>query len=325
MNVIAIRSRGAGLALVLLAACATPPGRPQQLQPTQERRLDRVELHDTLPSFLTALRRKRTPIPEGPMEAWASYEQAEQRLLAAAGATGEDPGEQRLFKLAASTEAIIDAVQIFEEQGPGELEALAEQVATRMGSSPSLVVGFAVTRGDRALYSGTLDGNPLVVLNARHSQLAKAPARKTAFARELFRAVHRARIPDSPSLGPLASLVFREGACLLAARQLVPDAFEQHLLGVPEEQLEKLRGREGLIAQELLAAFDSARESEAARFFDPTVKDPLLPAGSGPFIADRLYQRLTAELGSADKPLRLTPDELARRARRILSKMAGAP
>lgn len=311
---------------LLFLACQTP--RMVRSTPGSaggpERR-DQVELHDTLPSFLASLRRKRTPIPAGPMSAWGAYEKAEQPLLAAAGALVPDPGDARLTKLASNPESVIELVQAFEERAPDELSALVDQVAEKTGAAPGLAVGFAVSRGDRTWYAGQLEGRPLVLLNARHPELAKPPARKTILARALFRSAHRTQVPDSASLGPLASLAFREGACLLAARQLVPDAFEQQTLGLSDEQLDKLRGREQLIAQEMLAGFDSARESEAARFFDPDVKDPLLPQGSGPFIADRIYQRLTAELSSADKPLQLTPDEFARRARRILATMSGAP
>ncbi len=84
------------------------------------------------------------------------------------------------------------------------------------------------------------------------------------------------------------------------------------------------RTRERLIASELLAAIDSASELEVARFFDPALKDPLVPRGAGPLIADRLYQRLAAELGSVTKPLGLSPQDFLVRVRKHVAAIAAA-
>ena len=130
--------------------------------------------------------------------------------------------------------------------------------------------------------------------------------------------------PDSPSLGPVARRLYREGATLLAVRQLVPRVFEEQLLGVDPGSLQHLRNRQALLAKELLAALDSRSDAEAERFFDPKVKDPLLPSGAGLFLADQLYQKLAGELGSTTRPLELDAGEFARRARKILLELSQA-
>ena len=112
------------------------------------------------------------------------------------------------------------------------------------------------------------------------------------------------------------------GAGLLAARQVVPSALEHQVLGVPEAQLSRLRSQRALIATEALAALESASEAELARFFDPELEDPLLPRGSGPFIADQIFQGLVLASGSAERPLWLPPAEFVPLARKRLTEIA---
>jgi hypothetical protein len=102
----------------------------------------------------------------------------------------------------------------------------------------------------------------------------------------------------------------------------MPRLLEEQLLGVDPGSLQRLRSREALLAKELLSALDSKNDAEAERFFDPKVKDPLLPSGSGLFLADQLYQKLAAELGSTTRPLELDPNEFSRRARKILLEVS---
>jgi hypothetical protein len=102
----------------------------------------------------------------------------------------------------------------------------------------------------------------------------------------------------------------------------VPRAFEFQLLGIEEKELAQLKKREALVAKELLASLDTNRSSESARFFDLTVKDPLIPAGAGVYLADRLFQRIAGELGSTTRPLSLSSSEFLRHARRHLIDIA---
>ena len=186
-----------------------------------------------------------------------------------------------------------------------------------------MTFAFCALRSGRLSFRGDLEGRPLVVVNARAPELAVPEVRQALLAKALFEELHRERQPDSASLGPVARRLYREGAALLAVRQLVPRALEGQLLGLDTATLSRLRARETLAAKELLAALDTSRPSETARFFDPAVKDPLLPPGSGLYLADRLFQRLSAELGSTIRPLNLSPAEFLTAARKHLALIAG--
>jgi hypothetical protein len=313
-----------GCACVSTPAAATrpPPPAPHLERPRDLR--ERVEVRDTLPTFIATVRRKLHATPEEIQFAWQQYENAEDELLQLSGARARDPNDAELRKLAVSADAVMQLVQGFDQSAPRELDALVDRMATGLGQVAPATVAFAVSRSPKPFFEGELEGKPLLLFNARAPELADPAERQALMARALARVLHRYLEPDSPSLPPLAARLWREGACALATRQLVPDAFEPQLLGISEDQLAKLRAREALSARELLAALDSVRDSELARFFDAKVKDPLVPRGAGPFLADRLFQRLAAELGSGVKPLQLPPGEFLTRARKHLSAMASA-
>ncbi|MBI3184302.1 MAG: hypothetical protein HYZ28_19385 [Myxococcales bacterium] len=281
-----------------------------------------LELIDTLPAFAASLRESVKDFPDGPMLAWQAYEREHSALLDAAGAREEDPGDHQLRKLCVGPEAVLSLLDGFEAKAPRELERLSADLSSKLGGVPRMAVAFAALRSERSFFRGLEDGKPLLVVNARKPELSRPEARQVLFARELFGQLHREREPDSASLSPLARRLFREGAALLAVRQLVPRAEEHLLLGVSEGSLPQLRARQALAAKELLAVLDSGRESESGRFFDPEVKDPLIPSGAGLYLADRLFQRLAGELGSALRPLKLSSAEFVPSARRHLLEMA---
>jgi hypothetical protein len=309
--------RAFAISAALAAACA-PVQRPDYMEPP--RTDERVQRIDTLPQFLSRI---RAELETGRVQdAWLAYDADNAKLLAAASASSDDPGNMKLIRLVASTDAVLDLVQAFEAAAPGELDALLQRMAQLFGAPPHVAVGFAVSIEPRSYFTGAFGGAPLLLLNGRHPDLADSPGRRAVMARELFRVFHHEREADSPSMGPLAIRLYREGAACFAARQLVPDALEFQVLGVDEEKLVIVRSRERLVANELLAVIDSASELEVARFFDPSLKDPILPPGSGPLIADRLYQRLAAELGSVTKPLSLPPQEFLARVRKHVEAIA---
>ncbi len=301
-----------------LLGCASQP-RPDYMQPRESG--GRLEVVDTLPGFLSAV---RAELDTGKVEdVWGVYQQRHAALFAAAGAASEDPGNENLIRLIASTEAILDLVEIFEAAASEDVAALDKAITALLGPPPRLQLVFAVAVEPQALFRGTTaDGRPLRLINARHPDLAAAPQRRAVLARELFALTHQQLQPDSSSLGPLARRVYREGAASFATRQLVPDAPEHQVLSVPEYQLTAARKRERLIAKELLASLDSASEIEEARFFDPLLKDPLLPRAAGAWMADKVYQRLAIELGSTTRPLQLEATEFLPRARKHLQDIA---
>lgn len=311
--------RAFAISAALAAACA-PGQRPAYMEPL--RTDERVQRLDTLPQFLSRL---RAELETGKVQdAWLAYDADNAKLLAAAAASSDDPGNEKLIRLVVSTDAVLDLVQAFDAAVPGELDALLARMTELFGAPPHVTIAFAVTIEPRTYFTGAFGGAPLLLLNARHPDLAESPARRAVMARELFRIFQQERQADSPSLGPLATRIYREGAACFAARQLVPDALEYQVLGVDEEKLVVARARERLIAKELLAVIDSASELEVTRFFDPSLKDPLIPSGAGPLIADRLYQRLAAELGSVTKPLDLSPQDFIVRVRKHMTAIAAA-
>lgn len=309
----------AGAALASFGACRKRGGVLEQGGKAQ------VEVHDTLPSLIAALQTARSEIPEGPRAAWVAYEKRHGELLGSTGALSEDPGDRLLFKLAASPDAVLTLLEQFEERAPEEAATIVKTLEARLGVVPPAVLAFAVSREWRPVFYGRRGDVPVVLLNARHPSFTDAVERRTTMARELFSILHRTRVPESRSLGPLARRVFREGAASLAVRMLVPDATEEKILGLQPAQLARLRVRQTLVARELLAAFDSGREAEAARFFSMGVKDPLLPEGAGAFIADRLFQRLASTTASMERPLKLSPGEFVQRARVELQALATPP
>ena len=309
--------RAVPAALLLLSFACAHSRESFKLGPAGE-----LEVKDTLPRFLQSLRSHATPVPEGPLAAWGEYERVQAELLQAAGALGHDPGDQQLRKLSVSPTAVLQLVEAFDASAGADLGGLAQELERQLGGVPAMVVALAVARGPAPVFRGMWAGRPLLLINARHPDFIVPEARLATLARELFTALHRTREPDSASLSPLAQRVFREGAGSLATRQLVPRALEHQILAMEESRLARLRGHEPLIAKELLAALDSGSEAEVARFFDGAVKDPLLPAGAGPFVSDRLYQCLTRELGSTQKALQVDGAAFLSKARRHLAEMA---
>ncbi len=281
----------------------------------------RPSVVDTLPSFLERLDREAAPVPDGPMRAWLAYERENHRVLSAAATALDDPGDVRLRKLAVGPAALRALVAAFGSSAGSELDETVERMGELL-PAPRVTVAFVVMRSDAPALWGRLDGTPALLVNARHPDLAAPNARRLLFARQLFRAAHQERFPDA-ALTPIARRLWREGAALLAARQLVPKAREHELLQLDERELARLKAREALVTKELLASLDSRLDTEAARFFDAEVVDPLVPSGAGWYVADKLYQRLAAEMGSATRPLSLPASEFISRARKHLLAMAG--
>lgn len=281
-----------------------------------------VVVDDTLPDLIGPLQAARSDVPEGTRAAWLSYEAKHASLLSGVGAVEDEPGDKLLAKLAVSPDAVLSLVKPFEQSAGAEAKVLIEAFEKRIGQLPPIILAFGVARPWRAVLRGSVSGTPAVLLNARHPELAAASTRRAVMARELFTAYHRTRVPESRSQGPLARRVFREGAAALAVRVLVADAPEQEILELPTAQLGVLRSRQALIARELLAAMDSASETEAARFFSADLKDPLLPRGAGRFISDRIFQRLARQMGSLEQPLRMAPNDFVVRGRAHLEAMA---
>ncbi len=303
------------LALVAVSCTHLPPGTARLGEH------DQLTVVDTLPPLITALSGAGGGDVVTAERTLLAYEAANAQLLD--GASVKRPAsDPRLTKLAVSQDALLTLLRQFEANAGAELRVAAQKVQTQRAWLPRLTLAFAVLRDDAALAHGTLNGEPLVVLNARSPAWMESFSRQAGFAQVLFQALHRERLPDSASLGELATTVWRDGAGRLATRVLVPEAQEQQVLAVTPEQLTRLREREALISKELLSALDSASNSEVDRFFDPAVKDPVLPRGAGPFIADRIYQRLAAQLGSTSKPLELSPTEFLARARPILLELS---
>lgn len=303
---------------LLLVACAHPKPAPIGPKTTTH---GPVEIRDTLPQFLDAMSRDADGGVDATMDDWRRYETQNSALLEGALAVLPDPGDEKLRKLAVSREALVSLVSEIERNATADADAALDALQLKTGEAAPMVLAFAVSRRPDAVMTGALGQLPLVLLNARSASLASPGARRAAIAREAFRMEHRFRTPGNGTLSPVAAAIYREGAAVLAARLCVPNAFEPDVLGLPEELLTRLHGREALIAQELLTALDSSSAAERERFFDPALKDPLLPPGAGPFIADRLFQRLAGDLGHPTKALQLTPDEFLRRARKVLPKL----
>lgn len=314
----AVRCIAVVAAVITLASFSTgcrtlPPG------VRMEGAREQVEVRNTLPTLVQSLEAGQ-PL----LETWLAYESSHEKLLRAAGAEPRDPGDPVLHKLAASPEAILALLKPVSARGPDETRAQLAVLETRLGPMPPLVIAFGASRTLQPVFGARLDDRPLIFLNARDPHLAQEAPRQAIIARELFSAWQRERTPGGDQLGPLARRVYREGAAHFAARTTVPDLRETDLFGMDERRLVALRARQALIARELLAGLESSSEAEAARFFSDDVRDPLLPPGAGPFIAERLYQRLAADLGSLDRPLQLSPDEFLQRARPALQALASA-
>lgn len=303
------------VALVLVASgCRTlPPGVRVEGARAQ------VEVRETVGPLLAALESGQ-PV----QEAWLAWESQHAPLLEAADAGPGDPGDAMLHKLAAGHEALVALLRSAALQGPDEVRGLTAALETKLGPLPPVVLAFGASRETEPVFHGRVpeDGRPLVLFNVRSPRLAEPGARQAAIARELFAVWQRTALPEGERMGPLARAVWREGASHFAARTTVSDLRETELFGLDEKRLSTLRARVPLLAKELLAGLDSGSEAEAARFFSLDVRDPLLPPGAGPFIAERLYQRLAADLGSVDRPLRLSPAEFLQRARPALQALA---
>lgn len=306
--------------LLCAVGCASGP-RPGYMEPPRPR--EGLEWTDLVGRFVTgmkALRAEGRDLDQG----WREYEAHHRELFESAGAAAGPEDAADRAALCAELSVVLDHSAAFDRDARGELPRMSERFERTFGSLPRLTVVLAVAVPDRAFFSGERDGRPVLLLNGRHPELSTSSRREALLARELFRAWHAQRTLPSGSLAVVATHVYREGAVAFAARQLAPGSSEADVLGLTETQLSAARKRERLIARELLASIDSASTTEAARFFDPSVKDPLVPPGGGAFVSDRLYQRLASEAGSAAKPLLLTPQDFLSRARKHLLAMASA-
>lgn len=306
---------------VCIAVLAAAPG-CALLSKTPANEAPYVEVVDTLPELQEALTAPAEDEGERTREAWQTWERKHAEVLAAAGATPEDPGDVLLRKLSANPETLEILLRSFTDTAHADVRGTAVDLEKKLGPLPPVQLVLGVARPWQPVFRGTRDRRAVVLLNARHPALATSAGRRVAVARALFSVLHESRVPDSKSLGPLAQRVLREGAASLAVRMLVSDVTEEEALDVSGEQLPTLRKREALLARELLAAIDSAAPVELHRFFSADVKDPLLPRGAGRYIADRLFQRLAQETGSLERPLRLSPAEFLQRTRPVLHQMA---
>ncbi|MBX5481253.1 MAG: hypothetical protein IRZ16_05295 [Myxococcaceae bacterium] len=311
------------LSVVVLSVVALTTGGCRRNAVRAEGTTRQLELVDTLPDFIARQHAAKATSNDGALAAWRAWEAMNADVLRPSGATQDDPGGPLLTKLALNPDAVLALVEPFEASAPGEAKALIAAFEQRIGQLPPAVVAFGVARPWQTVFKGTAaDGRPILLFNARHPDLAQPAVRRAVMARQLFQLYHEVRVPESRSQGPLARRIFREGAAMLAVRALVADAPEQEILGVDPRQLGRLKKQQALIARELLAALDSANEAEVARFFSPDVKDPLLPRGAGRFIADRIFQKLARDVGSLERPLKMTPNEFQQRARPILADLA---
>lgn len=310
---------GMAAASVMLALSCTPP-RTVSAKTVGPGATEKLEIVDTLPPLAIALRATAAREPKDIVDAYRQYETRHRPLFATAGVPTEDLGDGLLMLIVAEARELGPALDRFSAETEPLLRQLASDTEKLVGHHPEVRVILAALRVEAPLFMGRVDGRRTLVVNARSAKLKDPRERAAHLARALFSEAHRTLVPDTPSLSPLLTEVFRTGAACLATRALVPSADEATLLAVEEQQLERLRESQELITAELLASFDSARESEVSRFFDPDLKDPLLPRGAGVFIADRLFQRLALELGSATRPLTVSSATFVAFARSSLAR-----
>ena len=271
----------------------------------------RVELVDTLPALAAAL-----AAPSASTRVTLTgYARQHRALFAAAGVTPDLNGLE--------VPGLSQRLEVFEAEAPGELNALINDLAAKLGRTPRLKVAFAAVGAKRPVCAGTLEGTALLLVDGADTALTTPAGRRTWLARALFKALQLELQGPPASLSPLTARLFQEGAAMLAARLLVPNALEHQVLGIDAAALSRVRSRQPLLAKELLAGLDSAKESEVGRFFGATSTDPLVPLGAGAFLADQLFQRLAAEDGSSTAPLRLSPADFPARARKVLGELAG--
>lgn len=246
------------------------------------------------------------------------YEESRAPQLRTFGAAPDqlDPDQKLAFKVYANKDALLATLAEFDDHAERELRDAAARVDALCGPLPKTRLIFGVTRSNDPVFRS----RDAILINARSPLLQSADARSTRFTGELVRAALAHREPK-PLASPLANSLFLEGAALFAARQIVPSVSETELLGVDGSTLELFRKRQALLAREALAAMDSSSPAGEARFFDPSLKDPLIPRGAGRFLADRIYQQLAMQLGSTKKPLMLSGAEFSRRARVALQSL----
>ncbi|MFL5320961.1 MAG: hypothetical protein ACJ790_14960 [Myxococcaceae bacterium] len=250
---------------------------------------------------------------------WRWYEQSHDAVLKRfhAAPSQIDPDEKLLTTIFSKPDALLATLADFSDSAGTETKTLALKADAICGPLPPLKISLGVSRSPEPVFHA----RDALFFNARAPELSDAGARRARIARELVLSAVSMREP-APLSSPFADALFREGAAIFAARQLLNGATETELLGVDSGSLELLRKRQALIAREALTAFDSAQPAQRARFFDPKVKDSIVPRGAGAFLADRVYQQLAVQLSSATRPLRLSGADFQRRARAALEELA---
>ena len=235
--------------------------------------------------------------------AWLAYEDRHRRFYDAMYYESQGAREDRsrlAEEFGPRRDEVCGHVRAFLVSAPGTIALLRPRVAELLGHAPRAPVYFAAALQWTDGKAAVLDGQRVLVLNARHPAFSSTAGLAMLVAHELIHdAQSAARVPSDESLSPLAYSLYSEGGATFGVQLLFPEATERAYMMRPDE-LERAAMMTPLAASDLLAQLRGADTRLALRrFFEGGYPDVVLPPRSGYYLGCEIYRSLSERIGAA--------------------------
>jgi hypothetical protein len=236
--------------------------------------------------------------------AWLAYEDRHRRFYDAMYYESQEARDARsklAEELGPRRDEMCGHVRAFLLSAPGTLAMLRPRVAELLGQVPRAPVYFAVALQWTDGRAAVLDGQKILVLNARHQEFSSTGGLAMLVAHELIHdAQSSARVPGEEPLSPLANALYSEGGAVFGVQLLFPEAPERAYTMRPDYQVERAAMMTPLAARDLLAELRAADARLALRrFFEGGYPDVVLPPRSGYYVGCEIYRSFSQRIGAA--------------------------
>jgi hypothetical protein len=270
---------------------------------------------------------RATPGPDF-ARAWLAYEDRHRRFYDAMYYESQEAREDRsrlAEELGPRRDEVCGHVRAFLVSAPGSIAVLRPRVAELLGQAPRARVYFAAALQWTDGKAAVLEGQRVLVLNARHPELSSTNGLAMLVAHELIHdAQSAARVPGDESLSPLAYALYSEGGATFGVQLLFPETTERAYMMRPDE-LERAAMMTPLAARDLLAQLRGADTRLALRrFFEGGYPDVVLPPRSGYYLGCEIYRSLSERIGAV-AAIRTSPTVFLAQAEGQLGAMTERP
>jgi len=284
-------------------------------------------LNGDLASDFLATACRAAPGPEF-ARAWLAHEDRHRRFYDAIYYEAPEARDARgklAEELGPRRDEMCGQVRAFLLGAPGVIAALRPRVAELVGQAPRAPVYFAAALQWTDGRTATLDGQRILVLNARHQEFSSTAGLAMLVAHELIHdAQSAARAPSDESLSPLAYSLYSEGGATFGVQLLFPEASERAYMMRPD-QLERAAMMTPLAARDLLAQLRATDGRPGLRrFFEGGYPDVVLAPRSGYYLGCEIYRSLSKRIG-ATAAVRMAPKAFLAQAQGELQALSQRP